>query len=115
MKKVALVTGAGRGIGLGIARCLAAGGCDIVVGDIHEEATVKDALAEIETLGADVLYCRADVSDKNARAGMLAEIKQRFGRLPRFPHLSKPQWASVCRSHQRAAKTSPHPVSPRCT
>jgi len=81
MKKVALVTGAGRGIGLGIARCLAAGGCDIVVGDIHEEAAVEGALAELKKLGADALYCRADVADKNARARMLAEIRKRFGRL----------------------------------
>ena len=35
MRKVALVTGAGRGIGLGIAKCLAAEACDVVVCDIH--------------------------------------------------------------------------------
>ena len=81
MRKVALITGAGRGIGLGIARCLAAGGCDIVVADVHDEAVVKDALAELRKLGAEVLYCRADVSDKNARAQMLADIRKRFGRL----------------------------------
>ena len=81
MKKVALVTGAGRGIGLGIAKCLAALGCDIAVADIHEEAAVEGALAELKKLGADALYCRADVADKNARARMLAEIRKRFGRL----------------------------------
>ena len=47
MKKVALVTGAGRGIGLGIAKCLASEGCDIVVGDIHEETgNTEEAIAE---------------------------------------------------------------------
>ena len=81
MKKVALITGAGRGIGLGIARSLAADGCDIVVADIHEESVVKEVLAELKKGGAEVLYCRADVSDRNARARMLAEIKKRFGRL----------------------------------
>ncbi len=80
-KKVALITGAGRGIGLGIARCLAAEGCDIVVNDIHPEEDVQAALAELLQTGADVLYCRADVSDPDARAAMLASVRDRFGRL----------------------------------
>jgi len=79
--KVALVTGAGRGIGLGIARCLASEGCDIVVCDIHEEETIRPALDELRGLVANVLYCRADVSDPEARAEMLLQIKERFGQL----------------------------------
>jgi len=81
MKRVALVTGAGRGIGLGIAKCLAAEKCDIVVADIQEESAVKGALAELKKLGADALYCRADVSDPKGRAALLAEIRKKFGRL----------------------------------
>ena len=81
MKKVALITGAGRGIGLGIAACLATDGCDIVVNDIHEPDTVADALDNLRELGADVLYCRADITEAAARADMLEAIKARFGRL----------------------------------
>lgn len=81
MKKVALITGAGRGIGLGIARCLAREGCDLVVGDLHEEAVVREAIQELRDLGADVLYWRADVTDRVARQGMLDAIQARFGRL----------------------------------
>jgi 3-oxoacyl-[acyl-carrier protein] reductase len=79
--KVALITGAGRGIGLGIAKALAAEGCDIVVGDIHSEEVVAEALGELRDLGAEVLYCIADVSDPEARAGMLDAIRAKFGRL----------------------------------
>jgi 3-oxoacyl-[acyl-carrier protein] reductase len=81
MRKVALITGAGRGIGLGIAQSLAAEGCDIVVGDIHPRDAVEDALDALRELGAGVLYCLADVADREARARMLAQIKERFGRL----------------------------------
>ncbi len=80
-KRVALVTGAGRGIGLGIAQCLAAERCDIAVCDIHQDEIVKDALERLRKLGADVLYCRADVSDANARSEMLARIREHFGGL----------------------------------
>ncbi len=81
MRQVALITGAGRGIGLGIAKCLAAENCDIVVCDIHPDEAVQSALDELRALGADVLYCRADVTDRQARDRMLADIRAHFGRL----------------------------------
>lgn len=80
-RRVALITGAARGIGLGIARCLAAEDCDLVVCDIHPDEAVQGALDELRTLGADVLYCRADVTDREARARMLDEVRAHFGRL----------------------------------
>jgi len=81
MKKVALITGAGRGIGYGIAECLAKDGCDIVVCDIHEDAVVAEALNGLRKLGAEVSYCRADVTDAAARTRMLDAIKAKFGQL----------------------------------
>ena len=81
MKKVVLVTGGGRGIGLGISKCLAAEGCDIVVCGIRSDQQVREALEELQDFGADVLYCRADIADKEARDRLLSEIRAYFGRL----------------------------------
>lgn len=81
MKKVALVTGAGRGIGFGIAEKLASEDFNIVIMDIHEESVVADALKKLGDAGAEVLYCRADVSSADDRAKMLADVKEKFGRL----------------------------------
>ena len=80
-KKVALVTGAGRGIGLGIAKSLAADGCDLAICDIHEEDVIREALDGLRGLGADVIYCRSDVSDPEARKEMLLAIDEHYGRL----------------------------------
>lgn len=79
--RVALVTGAGRGIGLGIARALAAEDCAIAVNDVHPESAVREALAELQGLGAETLYCRADVTDAAARETMLQAVRERFGAL----------------------------------
>ena len=81
MNKVALITGAGRGIGLGIAMVLAEQSCDIVVMDIHPEELIITALNELRQFGVEILYCRVDVTDAEARFDMIDEIKSRFGRL----------------------------------
>lgn len=81
MRRVALITGAGRGIGHGIAKALAAENCNIVVMDIHDEAAVAEAMQELRDRGAEVLYVRGDVTSAEDRARVLAETKERFGAL----------------------------------
>ncbi len=81
MSKVALITGAGRGIGYGIASKLADEGFNIVIMDIHEASVVADALKGLEAKGVETLYCRADVSKADDRNKMIADVKARFGRL----------------------------------
>ena len=81
MPPTALITGAARGIGLGIAGALAAEGYAIAVMDILPEDTVAPALDQIRAAGVDALYCRADVTDPQARAATLDAIRARFGGL----------------------------------
>jgi len=80
-KKVAMVTGGSRGIGLGIALELAAGGFDLAINGRREAGEVADAIGQIRSAGAKTLYLRGDVADGADRGGMLAEIEAEFGRL----------------------------------
>ena len=50
-QKVALITGGSRGIGLGIARCLATEGYGIAVNGVREESAVSDCIEELRGLG----------------------------------------------------------------
>jgi len=80
-RKVALVTGGSRGIGLGIATALAESGFDIAINGRREQAEISAMIRQLESLGAKVLYVRADVANRADRTAMLAQIEQTFGRL----------------------------------
>lgn len=63
--KVALVTGAGQGIGRGIALKLAGDGFDIAVADLpFQEEKARAVVAEIEAMGRKAIFVAADVSKK---------------------------------------------------
>ena len=70
-----------RGIGLGIAQCLAREGLDLAICGMREEAAAGESLASLRDLGAEVLYVQADVGDPQARQRLIAAVEQRFGRL----------------------------------
>jgi NAD(P)-dependent dehydrogenase (short-subunit alcohol dehydrogenase family) len=81
MKRVALITGGARGIGLGISKCLAAEGFNLALCGVREVSAVVEPIDQLGRLGAEVLYCRCDVADAAARTAMLAQVRDRFGRL----------------------------------
>jgi NAD(P)-dependent dehydrogenase (short-subunit alcohol dehydrogenase family) len=81
MKRVALITGGSRGIGYGIAKQLAENGFDIAVNGMREEEAVADVLKDLRSAGANVLYCRGDVSLTGDRVKMIEQVKEYFGKL----------------------------------
>lgn len=78
--KVAIITGAGRGIGAVTAKKFAAEGAKVTVSDINEEA-VKKTAAEIVDMGGEALGLTVDVTNRQQVDNMIAETLKRFGKI----------------------------------
>ncbi len=78
--KVALVTGSTSGIGLGIARALAAEDADIMLNGFGDPAAIEQLRAELaQTHGARVAYDGADISTHDGVAGLLQRTTATLG------------------------------------
>jgi len=78
--KIALITGAGRGIGRACALALAEAGADIALG-LRDLKADNGIAKEIEALGRKALTLQLDVSKINEIKPAIEEIKKQFGRL----------------------------------
>lgn len=77
--RVALVTGAGRGIGRTIAVELARAGADVVVNYNRSAEGAEQTVAEVEGLGRRVLAVKANVADESERAALADAALEAFG------------------------------------
>ncbi|MGA9027285.1 MAG: glucose 1-dehydrogenase [Steroidobacteraceae bacterium] len=78
--KVALVTGAGSGLGLATAKAFAESGASVVLADWHEDA-VRSAAEELSAQGHNALAVVCDVSDDAQVQSMVAQAVAAFGRI----------------------------------
>ena len=79
--KVAIVTGGTRGIGRAIVLELARNGCNVAFNYARSEDLAKTLVAEIESKGVKALAKQVDVSDFEAAANMVKEVKDQFGQI----------------------------------
>ncbi len=96
--RVAVITGASRGIGRAIALGLARHGCHIVVAAKSTESTDKlpgsiyTVAKEVEQLGAQALPFQLDVRDENQIEAMAAAAREKFGRIDILIHNAGALW-----------------------
>ena len=79
--RVALVTGASRGIGTGIAKCMARDGADVVVNYFRSEASAKQVVKDIQGMGRRAMAIKADVGDYGQVKAMVEQAVREFGKV----------------------------------
>ena len=78
--KIALVTGAAKGLGRAFAEAMAEAGADVVCGDIYAEG-LDETVKEIERIGRKAMAVICDVTKEEDVVKMMNKTKEAFGRL----------------------------------
>lgn len=79
--KVALVSGASRGIGRACAESLAACGASVIVNFLNSAEGAKEVVNSIQSCGGQAIAVRADVSERDDVQAMMDVIDEQFGKL----------------------------------
>ena len=81
--KNALVTGSGRGMGLGIARALAKQGARVAINDFYQDRA-DSAAVQLRSEGYDVIGVAADITDPHQLKEMIFKVTESFGNIDIF-------------------------------
>jgi 3-oxoacyl-[acyl-carrier protein] reductase len=84
--RVALITGASRGIGAGVARLLASRGMRVVVNYHSSRGEADDVVASIRSAGGQAMAVQADVRDSSAVLGMVEQVRAAMGEVEVLVH-----------------------------
>jgi 3-oxoacyl-[acyl-carrier protein] reductase len=79
--RVAIVTGASRGIGRAVAERLAQSGVDVVINYLRDERAADEVKASVESFGVKALKCRADVARAEEAKALVKQAEDYFGRV----------------------------------
>ena len=119
--KVALITGASRGIGKAVALLFASEGADIAFTDVK---IIPETVAELEALGVKVRAYTSDASDFEAAHTAVSQVMEDFGRIDILVNnagitrdslmlrMSEDQWDSVLTVNLKSAFNYTHAVVP---
>lgn len=92
--RVALVTGASRGIGAAVAARLAANGASVAIGYRERESAAAAVRSTIEGLGGRAVLAAADLTDNRQTRRMLERVHRRAGEIDVVVHCAWPGWKS---------------------
>ena len=92
------MTGGSRGIGFGCAEQLAKLGFNVAINGMRDESAISEPIEALKALGADALYCQGDISSADARAAMLAKIKDQLTCRPMSTRSCRHLWTRYAAS-----------------
>jgi 3-oxoacyl-[acyl-carrier protein] reductase len=88
MKKIAIVTGASRGIGRAVAKRLAEDGFGVVVNYLSNASEAEQAVIEIQSIGGNAIAVKADVANQADVERLFEETMKKFGSVDVVVHNS---------------------------
>ena len=122
--KVALITGAARGIGKQTAIAFAREGCNIAFTDLALDEVTKATVEELRALGVRVEAYASDASDFEAAHAVVEQVTEAFGRIDILVNnagitrdtllmrMTEQQWDQVIQVNLKSAFNFTHAVSP---
>jgi 3-oxoacyl-[acyl-carrier protein] reductase len=122
-KKIALITGASRGIGKACALELAKSGLDVIINYAGNKEAADKTVEELKALGSNAMALQFDVSNKEAVEEGIAKIIEKYGRIDvlinnagitrdgLFMRMSAENWLDVINTNLNSAYYVSNPVS----